>query len=311
MNEITVPASGAEVPVVARFAGVELWVPEGVRFSVFNSPYPAHAGCGALDVYFDGEALMPAEEGVVREVRWFRGPRPRSHGPGCQREEPVILIDLPGGLVLKVMHVEPSVSPGERLTTLDPMGRVVRSCYLCPWSDAHAHFELKLGMPYRASGWATLDLSPALTWLGDPSEPSEEFTVDEVRDEYVWLLPRRPGSAGLVTLVGGVRAHVDGGLPHYGHGAALVNPRSLELSGGGEGEGVTWADGTPLGEPTANLGFGVTFRPAARPVADGLECVGVGSYLAEPRLKLIVRRGEHPWSEGDVLRLRFAPLDPR
>ncbi len=282
-------------------------MPEGVRFSVFNSPYPAHAGCGALDVYFDGEALMPVEEGIVREVRRFRGPKPRSHGPRCQREEPVILIDLPGGLILKVMHVEPSVSPGERLTRLDPIGGVVRSCYLCPWSDPHAHFELKLGRPYRASGWAPLDLSPALTWLEDPPKLSEEFTVDEIRDEYVWLLPKRPGLAGLVALVGGVPAYVDGGLPHYGHGAALVKHSSPSLTG----EGVAWTDGTLLGEPTASLGFGVTFRPTARPVADGLACVGVGSYLVEPRLKLIVRREKHPWSEGDVLRLGFTPLDSR
>jgi len=276
--------------LVATARGVPIHVPDGCVFSVFNSPYPMHRGCGAIDVYAS-EALMPVDEGRVLEVRWFRGPKRK----GCDPREPVILISIADGLILKVMHVEPQVEPGDRLSLFDPLGRVLRSCYLCPWSDPHAHFEVKASNPYRAGGWVSLDLSPLISSMPQPPRPRASFTVDEVREEYLWLKPRAPQWAGLVALVGGRPAYVDGGIPHYGHGAAL----------GAQIGRVSWADGSIIGEPAAHEHFGLLFSAASKPVASGIECRGVGSYLGEGRLKLIARREDHGWSEGDELELTF------
>jgi len=276
--------------LVALASDIRLHVPDGCAFSVFNSPYPMHRGCGALDVYSE-EALMPAEEGRVLEVRWFRGPKKR----GCDPREPVILISLARGLILKVMHVEPHVEPGERLSLFDPIGRVLRSCYLCPWSDPHAHFEVKVSKPYRAGGWVSLDLSPLISAMPDPPRPRASFIVHEVRREYIWLRPKAPQWAGLAAIVRDRLAYVDGGIPHYGYGAAL---------GAGMGR-VSWVDGSVIGEPAALGDFGLLFHATSKPAASGVECRGVGSYLGEGRLKLIVRREEHGWSEGDELELTF------
>ncbi|MGB9959992.1 MAG: hypothetical protein ACPLKQ_05680 [Candidatus Bathyarchaeales archaeon] len=54
---------------VACSEGVTVYCPENSKFSFFNSPYPAHRACSAVDVYceslFGGVAPSPVYGEVV------------------------------------------------------------------------------------------------------------------------------------------------------------------------------------------------------------------------------------------------------
>ena len=104
------------------------------RFSLYNSPYPAHdAGC-AIDLYpatNDGRSPVAGE---VIETRTVRAPS-KSY---ADDEEYLILVDVDldasgidvespaQGLVARVLHVQPSVAPGDRVGVGDSLaGRLL------------------------------------------------------------------------------------------------------------------------------------------------------------------------------------------
>ena len=201
---------------MARAGHVKLFLPRSTWYSFFNSPYPAHRLCTAVDAYFESEALTPVEEGVVAEIKWFDAPRIR---PDAEKLEPLILLKLSGGLVLKVLHVKPSVHVGEKVYAGDPLGRIVVSGYLYPWSHPHAHFEVRPARdPYRARGALPLDITPSVERARSFTPGKTSYKVLEIRDHYAWLAPSRRGFSGL-SLLGG---WVDGGIPHYGYAAVLA-----------------------------------------------------------------------------------------
>lgn len=242
-------------------------LPRDVWYSFFNSPYPAHKACTAIDAYFENEALCPVEEGVVKEIKWFDAPRVRCD---ASPREPLILIDLGSDLVLKVLHVEPRVRIGERVYAGDPLGRIVVSGYLHPWSHPHAHFEIrKASDPYRARGALKLDLTPTLSRTPRPARLSTSYVVVEVGQHYAWLRPRSgTGFAGLA-LCGG---WVDGGMPHYGYGALI--------GATGRPEGLVKV----ISSPASNVWL---VEPLFRPRVAGVRVRGLASYLNQSLLKVI------------------------
>ena len=277
--------------MIARVKGLELVIPEEARFSFFNSPYPAHKACSAVDVYFDGEALMPVESGRVLEVKRLGGGR---MGP----VEHLILIDVGGGVVLKVLHVEPKVAEGETVHLWDPLGRLTHSKFFFPWTDPHAHFELRPRHdPYRARGGHKLDVSPSLTSLGVPEGTTEKLEVVEAAERYVWARPLKSetGATGLAVEVSGSLHYAEGGIPHYGYGVAL----------GAHNLGDVLLAGTRIGAGVRVDGSGLFFEPTVSFNADGVELVGVGAYLNTSLLKLVPRQ-PGGLVEGDVVDLRVA-----
>ena len=162
---------------MARVDDLELVVPDGTTYSFFNSPYPAHRACSAVDVYFEDEGLMPVESGRVLEVRRLRAGRLVEH---------LVLVEVGEGVVLKVLHVEPRVRVGERLSLWDPIGRLTTSSFFFPWTDPHAHFEVRPRYdPYRVRGALKLDLTPTLRRVGRPEKLVEEFEVVDTSSRYV------------------------------------------------------------------------------------------------------------------------------
>ncbi|EMA43257.1 hypothetical protein [Halococcus saccharolyticus] len=197
------------------------------RFSLYNSPYVAHEQGRAIDLYPDA-GLGPATDGEpsiapspvageVLETRTVRAP-PKSH---AEADDHLLLVDT-GEHVARVLHVEPTVSPGESITVGDPLGRLVRAGFFAPWVDNHVHLEFRPpdANPYRASGSLPLAVDvpiAGLDWDG-------VGTVVESGDTYAVLdSPSHPDPGeGFVGIAADDGAVVDGGLVHYTGGGALA-----------------------------------------------------------------------------------------
>ncbi|MFB6301902.1 MAG: hypothetical protein ABEH78_03450 [Haloferacaceae archaeon] len=142
------------------------------RFSLYNSPFPAHERGCAVDLYPEGGrrsvAVPSPVAGVVRETRTVRGPS----RPYAAARDHLLLLDVDpaasglrvattagdaegrgrghgeeGGadrdLVARVLHVDPAVDPGDRVALGEPLGETVRSGFFAPWVADHLHLGLR------------------------------------------------------------------------------------------------------------------------------------------------------------------------
>ncbi|WP_209478261.1 hypothetical protein [Thermococcus stetteri] len=264
---------------IASWGQIRFYTPKDAWWSFYNSPYPAHRLGTAVDVYFPGEALYPLEEGTVLDILKVRTP---SHIP--VREDYLTVIEV-GGACLKVLHVKPTAERGERLSLGDPLGKMVASGFFSPWSDLHAHFELRpCDDAIRARG--AFILSPSVYPLV-PSAEGNEFEVVECHEHYCWARPVKRGKPSLTPLLS-ENDPVEGGLPHYRYGALFgkaerVNLFGLEL---------------PVVERLPN-GVSV-FEASFKAMADGREIRGIGAYCNNPFVKLIGK-----FEEGEVVEVAF------
>jgi len=137
------------------------------RFSLYNSPYPAHDGGCAIDLYpgtlTDGRttAAPSPVAGTVRATRTVRAP-PKPYAP---EHDHLILLEPAdsgplSGLTVRILHVEPSVEAGDRVEPGDSLGRLVRAGFFAPWVDNHLHvgFRGPDQNPYRATGSLPIEL---------------------------------------------------------------------------------------------------------------------------------------------------------
>lgn len=195
------------------------------RFSLFNSPYPAHnRGC-AIDLYPGDERALSPVSGTVLETKTVRAP-PKPYSP--EHDHLVLLECLApapvAGLIARILHVDPVVEPGEEVAIGDDLGTLVRAGFFAPWVADHLHVEFRPPErnPHRASGSVPIDVDldlRALEWDGTG-------TVLETGETYAILdspVHPSPGEvfAGIAADGGGV---LDGGLPHYDCGGLLAGP---------------------------------------------------------------------------------------
>ncbi|WP_336021574.1 hypothetical protein [Halobellus salinisoli] len=253
------------------------------RFSLYNSPYPAHAAGCAIDLYpATNEGIAPVA-GEVLETQTVRAP-PKSYADDaeflilvdvdCERSGIRVGSDGTGGgdaecadgLVARILHVRPTVEPGETVGVGDSLGPMVRSGFFAPWVANHVHVGFRRGGQnlHRAGGSlpvaAAVEVEP-LAWDG-------VGTVVETGDTYALLdAPAHPspgkrfaGIAGVVDgreRVGdgeGERIVLDGGMAHYADGGALGRGRRAERTafdpvsflghcvGDASGRTVAWRD---------------------------------------------------------------------
>ncbi|WP_436346698.1 hypothetical protein [Natronorubrum sp. FCH18a] len=205
------------------------------RFSLYNSPYPAHdEGC-AIDLYpgtlRDGRTTSAPSpvSGTVLETRAVRAP-PKPYAP---EHDYLILVECDGpgnleGLTARTLHVEPSVEAGERVERGDSLGTLVRAGFFAPWVDNHLHvgFRGPDQNPHRASGSLPLSLGIGIR----PLEWDGTGAVVSTGDTYAVLgAPTHPDPGEAFV---GVRADgggvLDGGLPHYDGGGIHGRDEALE-----------------------------------------------------------------------------------
>jgi len=288
---------------IAEAAGVHLRIPEGTQYSFYDSPYVGHRNTTAIDIYFkNNEALLPVDEAKVKEIRWFNAPKYRVNG---WDKEPLTLLDLGGNKVLKVLHVNPKVSVGEKLHLGDFFGECIVSGYLCPWSDSHAHFEIRPSKdPYRARGAFTLNIAPTIRKIkGTVCSSPRVFTVVEMGKYYMWVRPKGITNylTALAVKVGNSLGYVDAGIPHYGLGGILLKDKVKASIG----DAVYW-DFMHLGYVTKTYPLSLLFIAPIEVFVDSIKVKGIGTYINGKFLKIIFTdpTGEKPWKEGDEVKIK-------
>jgi hypothetical protein len=293
------------------------------RFTLYNSPYTAHDHGRAVDLYpgdathpdpGDDSLLAPSPvAGEVIETRTFRAPAK----PYAADDDHLILIDTAAGTdeiataegespVARILHVDPAVRAGDRVTVGDPLGRLVRAGFFAPWVANHIHlgFRPPDADLHRASGSLPLALDPSLRV--EPVAWDGTGTVVAAGETYAVLdAPAHPSPgdsfAGLAATVdtGAERRTgvLDGGLPHYDGGGLLwagaADPgcgddspgRAVELLGTrvgrATGRDVTWDDVTVRanGDPVRGIALAPgRARLGVKLVGEGVD-FGVGTEV--------------------------------
>ena len=258
-------------------------------FSRFNSPYPSHDDGRAIDLYPTEGAPSPVA-GEVVETLTTRAP----DRPYAEDHDHLIVVDT-GEYLARLLHVEPSVEPGEAVSVGDPLGRTVRSGYFAPWVDDHVHlgFRSRDADPVRASGSlpveAHVEVEP-VPWDG-------RGTVVARDDTYVVLdAPGHPAPgerfAG-VAADGWGRGALDGGLPHYAGGGLIGGPE-----GGRGDDGSVALAGQRIGRAAGGL---VTWDDV-EVTANGASVTGLSFACHRDRLgaKLVAWEGV-PAEVGEVV----------
>jgi hypothetical protein len=236
------------------------------RFSLYNSPFVAHDEGRAVDLYPDDEVVPSPVAGEVRETKRVRGP-PR---PYAADHDYLVLVDT-GEWIARLLHVEPTVSPGDRVAVGDPLGETIRAGFFAPWVPDHLHLEFRDpdANPYRADGSEPLAIGV------DPEPLSWDGTGTVVETGETWARLDRPVHpapgerfVGLANDELEGAAVLDGGLAHYDGGGLLGAGVSSDtgetetlVSVAGErvgtaaGRTVAWADLTVRanGDPVTGI----------------------------------------------------------
>jgi len=262
------------------------------RFSLYNSPYPAHDRGRAVDLY-PGENGGPAPSPVAGEVLDTRTVRCPDR-PYAVAEDHLIVIDV-GDRVARVLHVDPAVSPGDTVAVGDSLGTLVRSGFFGQWVDDHLHlgFRAPDANPYRASG----SLPLALDVVVDPVPWDGTGTVAAVGPTHVTLDAPTHSGAGFAAIASDEGVPLDGGLVHYGGGGAFGGHEG-QLSllgcavGVADGRDVAWNDVAVRANGQRATGLSLF---ASR--------IGVGA-------KLVFHEG-HGFAVGDAVRVTVEPTDDR
>jgi hypothetical protein len=267
---------------IARHGDIDLFAPPDSRFSFLKSPYAAHKTHSAVDIYygsFGSVALSPAD-GKIIEVSSFDTPTPFK---GRDFTEYLIAIRQ-GKYVIKIIHVKPLVSVGEKISKGDSIGTFIKNGYFIFWNDAVMHVEVRKPDDYRRAS-NNLHLTPEIKWnrLSSSKTLELECRVEEVRNNYSIL---------------------------FADHQTCGDVRGFSIDGG-------FIDGyIPLGEDS---GFYGIIKPEGffhheisslevRKKNSDVKCSGIAFRLSfiEPEIKVIPEKyGDNPLSVGEEVNIRI------
>jgi len=307
------------------------------RFSLYNSPYPAHdAGC-AVDLY-PGEGAAPGGSdpapspvaGEVLDVRSVRAP-PK---PYAESEDHLILVDV-GEHVARVLHVDPAVEPGDRVAVGDRLGTLVRAGFFAPWVANHVHLGFRRHDQHLTRATGSLPLAveapvEAVPWdgtgrvaavgetfvvLDEPGHPApgERYAglAARVAPDAADTAPRVEGEGGVDRPRGGDAVVIDGGLVHYRGGGALPAEVGTPASRVGT-PAVPSAEQRALwflGERVGTV-RGRTVEWADLAIrANGRRITGLSLFAARDALGAKLVCPGHDFAVGDRVAVDLAPAD--
>ena len=296
------------------------------RFSLHNSPYPAHdAGC-AIDLYPASNEGRSPVAGEVIEARTVRAPSK----PYASDEEYLLLVDVDReasgleaapaeGLAARILHVRPTVEAGDRIEVGEPLGPMIRSGFFAPWVANHVHvgFRRPEQNLRRANGSLPVDVGVGI----DPVPWDGTGTVTEVGETYALLdAPEHPAPgdrfAGLAATSGdcdsdgtarssdadgsGRRVVLDGGFAHYAAGGALGG------DGGRDADGtVSWL-GQPIGDRTGRT---VAWRDVDV-LANGERITGLSLFVGiDPAFGAKLVCPDRTFAVGETVRIALRESD--
>jgi len=268
---------------IASHETIGIYAPDRSRFSFLKSPYAAHKTNSAVDIYygsFGGEALSPVD-GKIIDIRSYDTPTPFKNRDS---KEYLIAVEK-GNFVIKIIHIEPDVSIGEKISRGDRIGTFIKNGYFIFWNDPVMHVEVRRPHDYlRASN--NLDLIPSIDWNGVPDSIPEimdlECRVEQINESYAKLCApyRTCGEVKGFSIDGGF---IDGFVrPHPDNFFGVIKP-----------EGFTRPKLSEL-EITSD--------------GSKIKCGGIAFCLSfnEPWVKVIPQRyGEKPFSKGDEVHIRL------
>jgi len=195
------------------------------RFSLYNSPFPAHdEGC-AIDLYPETATAPSPVAGEVVDTRTVRAPQK----PYAADNDHLILVDT-GSHIARLLHVKPGVEAGATVEVGDPLGGLVRTGFFAPWVPNHVHlgFRASGADPYRASGSLPVSVDVPLV----PVPWDGTGTVAEAGE--TWAVLDEPGHPDPGTVFAGLASDggvLDGGFPHYSGGGLLAGGRRAVVGG--------------------------------------------------------------------------------
>ncbi|WP_455278849.1 hypothetical protein [[Eubacterium] cellulosolvens] len=263
---------------IAESHGIKLYSDNEWFFSFTNSPYYSHKQLSSIDIYPKrgvNSAFSPVE-GTVIEARklklmddYFLAIRSGNHET-C----------------VKILHVKPTVQIGDHLNLGDEIGQLIWSPFFDFWTDLHMHLEVRsLDDRLRAGGAYPIDPKNSLIKNSRSNNNQKSFRVEMKSERYALLTldSKIPiFSTPLALEFDDLQFFLEGGLPHYGHGAF-------------------W---TPCKGPQENLkslkkliqidfmrkGYIHFFYLNSDPVIQGVCYKGIGLYLNDPHIKIIPKR---------------------
>lgn len=260
------------------------------RFSLYNSPYPAHDWGRAVDLY-PGENGGPAPSPVAGEVidtQTVRCP-PKEYAVD---EDHLILVDC-GDVVARVLHVDPGVEPGDAVAVGESLGTLVRSGFFGQWVDDHVHlgFRTPEQNAYRASGSLPIGLDVEVEGVGWDGTG----TVVETGPTHALLDAPSFDGDGFAAIAAEEGVPLDGGLAHYSGGGTFAphdGPVSLlgREIGRATDRDVTWAD------------VGVW--------ANGVRATGLSLFASRVAFGTkLVFHGGHEFDVGESVEVTVDPAD--
>ena len=218
---------------------VEVSIPERSHFSLGTSPYYAHQHGLAIDIYHEislknYEVLSPVA-GKIIETKEMIAPKPR-FSEGIDKEYLTLIENRRDPkVVYKILHVNPTVKKGQAIEIGDILGTTIRNGYFAPWSSPHLHLEIRSNDDMvRARGGK--DFSLLFDKMLDKEEFKEiktdktipiviksifsEFFLAFLPDIQYYKIPPFIGARGNIS---GSNCIIDGGIPIYKRGMALLN----------------------------------------------------------------------------------------
>jgi len=222
---------------IAKAKSVTIFCPVDGKYAFYNSPYPAHKLGTGLDIYPPegfGEVASSPVKGEVVEVRKVKAPRSGFfNDPGYDVVTLVSSDDDPD-TVVKLLHIEPLLSPGDRLEVGGDLGVLLHSGYYGFSTAPHIHLEVRRASdPLRVRGGC--HLSRVLDARPEKRLDCLKGKVIHSNKWRTYLELDEVSGHGVSGDVGGVPGYLDGGIPFYGwmgaHYEEMPRGDTIKLAG--------------------------------------------------------------------------------
>ena len=246
--------------IIGQAAGVALAAPDDAYLSFFNSPYAGHSRGTAVDVYPSerewGCSVLSPVNGSVTNIRKMSMGRAKSFETAQYDFAVGIKPEESEGLLVRIMHLEPSVRPGDHVEIGTVIGSTLRSRYFNYWTGPHFHVEVMalndfhrstMSIPLKVElGESNLRQEGSTTRSQEVLEVSEDWAIVDGAGLGVYQCGPYYGIPA--TTSGSKRVGIlDAGVSHYIHGAIvgsepIQDSEEVHLQGYRMGQ-VQWSRG--------------------------------------------------------------------